>query len=56
MNNKYFLLAALAFGFIFVQGCGTPDTSNKPWDKPIQDDNRPGYKSSDAPPLNRDAK
>jgi len=56
MNKKYLLLAVAALGFIFVSGCGTPANSNQPWDKPIQEDNRAGYKSPDAPPINRDAR
>jgi hypothetical protein len=56
MNRACFTLIAIALGFTFVEGCGTPATSNKPWDKPIQEDNRPGYKSSDAPPLDRDSR
>jgi hypothetical protein len=56
MNKHYFILGALWLGMLFLAGCGTPDTSDKPWDKPLQEDNRPGYKADDSPPLNRDAR
>jgi hypothetical protein len=36
MNLKYVIWVAMTLGLIFIAGCGTPDTSNKPWDKPIQ--------------------
>jgi len=55
MKKINFALAT-ALGFLFVQGCSTSNNSNQPWDRPIQEDNRPGYKSPDAMPLNRDAK
>ncbi len=56
MNKKPVLFLALALGLILVAGCGTPETSNQPWDKPSQADNRPGYKSADGPPLTRDSR
>ena len=56
MKKPHLILITLTLGLIVVQGCGTSGTSNQPWDKPLQDDNRPGYKADSAPPLNRDAK
>jgi hypothetical protein len=56
MNKKSLLLVVMAFSLVLLAGCGTPETSNHPWDKPIQADNRPGYKSADSPPLTRDSR
>jgi hypothetical protein len=56
MNKKSLLFVVTALGLILLAGCGTPETSNQPWDKPIQADNRPGYKSADSPPLMRDSR
>jgi hypothetical protein len=36
MNLKYAIWVAITLGLIFIAGCGTPDASDKPWDRPIQ--------------------
>jgi hypothetical protein len=49
-------LLALALGFVLVEGCRTPNTSDHAWGSTPPEDNRPGYESSDDAPLDRDAR
>ncbi len=45
MKIKFLTRVVLTLGFMLVLGCKTPDTSDKPWDRPTYDNSGSGYSS-----------
>jgi len=53
MNTKPFMWAMMAAIFTLAGACGTPRNSDQPWDRPVQENNNPGYNSPDPFPMDR---